>query len=104
MKDLLGNQQKLLYLAEQEKVSDTCLAKVTNQIRDLTFIGLFHSKSVEEIVAISNIPNLKQDVKKQYTASREQNLVLKMFLAGRNKRIFWYFQLRNGLKKLLGKK
>lgn len=104
MKDLLGNQQKLLYLAEQESVDDTCFAKVTNQIRDLTFVGLFHSKNAEEIAAISTIPNLKQDIKKHYAASGEQNLVLKMFLAGRNKRIFWYFQLRNGLKKLLGKK
>lgn len=103
IKDLLGNQQKLFCLAEQSNAGEKYLLEAANKIRDLTYVGLFHCKSVKEIIAIANIPNIKQDIRKKYIASGEKNLVLKLFLAGKNKRIFLYFYLRNGVKRLLRK-
>lgn len=104
VRDLLGNQQKLLKIAEEVNAKVSCRAKTTEHIREMTYIGLFHCKSAVEIEAIAAIPGLKQDAAKYYTASGEQKLVLRLFIAGKNESIYRYFRFRNHLKRLLGKK
>ena len=104
VRDLLGNQQKLLKIAEEVNAKALYRAKTAEHIRGITYTGLFHCKSVDEIDAIAAIPYLKQDAAKYYTASGEQKLVLRLFLAGKNKSIYRYFCIRNNLKRLLGKK
>lgn len=104
VRDLLGNQQKLLKIAEEVNAKVSCRAKTTEHIREMTYIGLFHCKSAAEIEAIAAIPGLKQDAAKYYTASGEQKLVLRLFIAGKNESIYRYFRFRNHLKRLLGKK
>ena len=104
VRDLLGNQQNLLKIAEEVNAKVSCRAKTTEHIREMTYIGLFHCKSAVEIEAIAAIPGLKQDAAKYYTASGEQKLVLRLFIAGKNESIYRYFRFRNHLKRLLGKK
>ena len=104
VRDLLGNQQKLLKIAEEVDAGASCRAKTAEHIREMTYTGLFHCKSIEEIDAIAAIPGLKQDAAKYGTASGEQKLVLRLFHAGKNESIYRYFRFRNRLKRLLGKK
>lgn len=104
VKDLIGNQQKLLRLAEDVNADVSCCAKIADRIRGLTYTGLFNCKSEAEVTAIADIPGLKQDVAKYAEAVGEQRLILKLFLDGKHKNIFMYFCVRNKLKRLLGKK
>ena len=104
VRDLLGNQQKLLKIAEDVNAKAPCRAKTAEHIREMTYTGLFHCKSAAEIEAIAALPGLKQDAAKYGTASGEQKLVLRLFLAGKNESIYRYFRFRNHLKRLLGKK
>lgn len=104
VRDLLGNQQKLLKIAEEVNAKVSCRAKTAEHIREMTYTGLFHCKSTAEIEAIAALPGLKQDAAKYGTASGEQKLVLRLFLAGKNESIYRYFRFRNHLKRLLGKK
>ena len=72
------------------------------QLRALTYVGLFHSKSEAEIAAIAGIPGLQRDLQAANAASREEKLVLALFCSGNHATLLRYFRLRRGLKRLLG--
>ena len=75
LKALIGNQQKLLRLAENSEAGEAYRACVTGKISDLTYTVLFHCRGVEEIKEIAAFPGLKEDIKNSIPLG-EKNLTL----------------------------
>lgn len=101
--DLIGNQQKLLRIAENAGVSREASGRIIKRIQDLSFTSLFHSKTEEEIVRLSQQPLLMEDLKKRHISNWESRLVTGWFLSEKFGTVLRYFKFRNNVKKILGK-
>lgn len=102
--DLLQNQQKLLRSAIQAGCGRQSLEAAARKLSDMTYSALFHCRSSDEIQTIAEIFGLKEDIQNVSFDRCEKRIVLRWFLAGSNQRIARYFRLRNGVKRILGKK
>lgn len=106
IEDFVANQLKLYRIAKKRNISDVAEKAIQDRICALLFTYFYLQEtkkdfyySVNKIKEITDLKIFLQD----HLPTGEKKWIVKWYISGKYQKIFWYFQVRKLIKRILGK-